>query len=335
MPPATTVTMTMIKQVQCKKKTPKGRWIGHGIDAVWMPNPGATIDELSPGETTDESSQNKQCKAKTKNKQCKAKAKNKQKQTRASLTDAQRSAAALAYFIAHYPEEWERELKWRRTGDPTVLIRKPPINWEEMVEEVNKLADDGGTTQQPLTDKTPWTWTATPSKQPNPIFIKIVPQCTHKAITPLTPTTPQYRRAQQLRQLRLINRNKFKTKGKTAPPRSPTQPTAASQQQNTTHTPLTLTPLTQLNAHISPITTHITHHINTTSTPNLTPTINQTTPNLSLNAYQTMNDSLDETTLNITPTSLFDHSDIMNDTQSPRHMQNKSDTHIYISHEPL
>ena len=61
--------------------------------------------------------------------------------------------AALTYFITHYPEEWERELEWRRTGEPTVLIPKPPVStkiemdWEEMVAKVNNLADDGKTTK--------------------------------------------------------------------------------------------------------------------------------------------------------------------------------------------
>ena len=156
-------------------------------------------------------------------------------------------------------------------------------------------------------DETPWTRPAIANKLSLKTTTATPLQRYHNAPTPLTPTTPQYRRIQQLRQLRLISRNRFKTKGKTVPPRPTTQPTAASQP----------------------------------ATPNLTPTDSQTTPNLTLNTSQTMSDSsmndssLSDTLLIATPTLLFDHTDFMNETQSPRHIQYMNGSYIYISHDPI
>ena len=146
------------------------------------------------------------------------------------------------------------------------------------------------------------------------------------APTPDIPATPQYRRIQQLRQLRLIRRNRFKKRSKNSASRPATEPTTQPT-PTATHTapkntsPNHITTTSPFNTAISPILIHPTPCIDSPHTPNSSILTNS-------NSYNSLND----TYLNDTPSIIFDHSNFLNETQSPKHLQYISGTYIYTSH---
>ena len=320
------------------QKSPSGRWLGHGLDAVWEVKPGETTD--GPGNDTEETtdSLDGSWSAHATNKLKHKRKRKKTKKSNVGWTNEQRQAWAHAYYYEHHGKNIPLEMDWdkmvseanaesARINTTTAPLPPTPTPLSDIAQQrtpngtlwaIPAIPPSPTPPNTPtaaaaanlIHDETPWARPVNESKLLPPSTPATPPQPIHNAPTPPTPTTPQYRRIQQLRQLRLINRNRFKTKGKPAPPRPTTQPTAASQ------TISIHTPTTPFTTHISPITTHPTHYINTPVTPN-----------------STMNDSLNDTLLNVTPTLIFDHSDFLNETQSPRHIHYINGTYIYTSHD--
>ena len=126
-PPPTTTTMppaTTVDPAASPSKGP-GRWIGHGVDAVWIHEAGMEVsandtNTTNTDQTTDTTTERATIKPKRKRKN----KKQKKKKKNAGWTDKQRQEWARAHYLEHH-------------GNPDDNLPLA-INWDRMVSSANK-----------------------------------------------------------------------------------------------------------------------------------------------------------------------------------------------------
>ena len=303
----------------CNNTATAGRWIGSGIDAVWV-NANRVISDAPPPAGTCNNATTTTSPTMTTNAPTikRKQKKKKRKRTASGWTNEQRQAWARAYYDEHFGNKAKKENNTLDTKSTDELWAEPCI---------------------PPTPSPPSTPIAATTRATPPL--STTPQTTVEC-TSSPPYTPQYRRAQQLRQLRLLRQQRFKKQGRPAPPpHTPIQQhTGASQPKTnqTNHATPTPTPIS-FNTSISPITIHTTHtqtqlHVNLspiTPNPNSIHILTTNTHNDSMNDFLNETHPYNTTHPNNSHPhpSIHDHTNIMIDIHSPKHTKHTINTYIH------